>query len=70
MTTSTHAQSDGVIDYIVCSALWLLAALMIWRGLREELFSSYRPERHYIRFPASSAAESGQAGQAKQIPAA
>jgi hypothetical protein len=38
-------------DYIVFSALWLLVAVEIWRKLTNELFGSYRPERHYMRGP-------------------
>ena len=54
MTTSTHAsfaQSSRLTDYIVFSALCLLAAVQIWRRLKDEIFSSYRPELHYMRGP-------------------
>ena len=54
MTTSTHASfahSSRLTDYIVFSALCLLAAVQIWRKLKDELFGSYRPELHYMRGP-------------------
>ena len=54
MTTSTHASfahSSRLTDYIVFSALCLLAAVQIWRKLKGELFNSYRPELHYMRGP-------------------
>jgi hypothetical protein len=50
MTTATHASSK-LADYIVFSALCLLAAVAIWRRLKTELLGSYRPELHYMRGP-------------------
>lgn len=38
-------------DYIVFSALCLLAAIEIFRRLKNEMLSAYRPERHYMRGP-------------------
>jgi hypothetical protein len=38
-------------DYIVFLALCLLAAIEIWRRLKNEMLSSYRPELHYMRGP-------------------
>ena len=38
-------------DYILLSALWLLAVVEIWRRLKNEMLSSYRPELHYMRGP-------------------
>lgn len=38
-------------DYILFVALCLLAAIEIWRRLKNEMLSSYRPERHYMRGP-------------------
>jgi hypothetical protein len=36
---------------IICSAAGLNALVNIWRGLRREIFDSYRPELHYMRGP-------------------
>ena len=38
-------------DYILFAALCLLAAVEIWRRLKNEMLSSYRPELHYMRGP-------------------
>lgn len=43
--------SSRLSDYIVLSALYLLAAVAIWRRLKTELFGSYHPELHYMRGP-------------------
>jgi len=52
MTTSTHAsfcRSSRLTDYIVFSALCLIAMVELWRGLKDWIFNSYRPELHYMR---------------------
>jgi hypothetical protein len=54
MTTSTHApfgRPSRLTDYIVFSALCLIAMVKAWRGLKDWIFGSYRPELHYMRGP-------------------
>jgi hypothetical protein len=54
MTTSTHAsfcRPSRLTDYIVFSALCLIAMVEVWRGLKDWIFGSYRPELHYMRGP-------------------
>ena len=51
MAMSAYVQSSRLTDYIVFSALCLLAAVEIWRRLKNEVFDSYRPELHYMRGP-------------------
>ena len=54
MTTSTHAsfsRRSRLTDYIVFSALCLIAMVEAWRGLKDWMFGSYRPELHYMRGP-------------------
>ena len=66
MTTATHASAvrhSRLADYIVFSALWLLVAVEIWRKLTNELFGSYRPERHYMRGPGPKFREKHAQGQ-------
>jgi hypothetical protein len=36
---------------IVSSAAILVVTVENWRGLKKELFDSYRPELHYMRGP-------------------
>ena len=60
MTTSTHAsfsRSSGQTDYIVFSAPCLVAMVEIWRELKDWIFSSYRPELHYMRGPGPKSRE-------------
>ena len=45
------ARPSRLADYILFAALWLLAAVEIWRRLKNEMLSSYRPELHYMRGP-------------------
>jgi hypothetical protein len=49
--------SSRLTDYIVFSALCLIAMVEIWRGLRDWIFSSYRPELHYMRGPGPKSRE-------------
>ena len=49
--SSSTARPSRLSDYIVFSALCLLAAVEIWRRLKNEMLSSYRPELHYMRGP-------------------
>jgi hypothetical protein len=49
--SSSTLQPSGLADYIILSALWLLAAVEIWRRLKDGIFNPYRPELHYMRGP-------------------
>ncbi len=60
MTISTHAsfvRSSRLTDYIVFSALCLIAMVEVWRGLKDWIFKSYRPELHYMRGPGPESRE-------------
>jgi hypothetical protein len=60
MTTSTQAsffRRSRLTDYIVFSALCLIAMVEIWRELKGWMFGSYRPELHYMRGPGPKSRE-------------
>jgi hypothetical protein len=44
----SHAQSLRIPHHL---GLWLDEAKTIWHGLLGNIFSSYRPELHYMRGP-------------------
>jgi hypothetical protein len=44
-------------DHTVFSALCLIAMVEVWRGLKDWIFSSYRPELHYMRDPGPKSRE-------------
>lgn len=55
--SSFAIQPSRLSDCIVFCALWLLAAIEIYRRLKRELSGSYRPELHYMRGPGPKSRE-------------
>jgi hypothetical protein len=49
--TASVFRSSKLAADVVFSAADLVAAVEIWRGLKNAIFDPYRPELHYMRGP-------------------